>query len=40
MITLFMIRVVMQNVADMGNNAVIKLDDLTMNYQTKVFAST
>ena len=30
-----MIRVVMQNVADMGNNAVIKIDDVTMNWSNK-----
>ena len=27
-----MIRVVMQNVGDMGANAIIKIDDLTMNW--------
>ena len=27
-----MIRVVMQNVGDMGSNAIIKIDDLTMNW--------
>ena len=30
-----MIRVVMQNIDDMGSNAIIKIDDLTMNWSNK-----